>query len=149
MKKVLLSVSLAFGAVMLLSGTPSFAVVPQEMHVTVPFPFHVGDRLMPAGSYVITSPGTGNLNLLAIRSQNGGPSVFVMTQPLSANYGWPRKADLIFKKINGVEYLAQIWASPGDRGNAVPLPGDQIMSVRAAMKSHPMVITPGSRTSAG
>ncbi len=149
MRKVLLSACLAIGVVMLLSGTPSFAVVPQEMHVTIPFAFHVGDRLMPAGRYVITSPGIGNLNLLMIRDENGSPSVFVMTQPLNSRYDWPTKPDLIFKKINGVEYLAQIWANPGDRGNAVPLPDHEFMSVRAAMNSSPTVITPGSRVRGG
>ncbi len=135
---------------MLLSGTPSFGVVPQEMHVTVPFPFHVGDRSMPAGSYTITAPGTGNQNLLQIRNQNGSPGMFVMTVPLTASYDWPRRADLIFKKINGVEYLAQIWASPGDRGNAVPLPGREFMSVRAAMNTYPTVIkATGSKVSGG
>ncbi len=149
MKKVLLSACLAIGVVMLLSGTPSFAVVPQEMHVTIPFPFHIGDRSMPAGRYVITSPGTSNLRLLMIRDENGSPSVFVMTQSLSSRYNWPSKPDLIFKNINGVEYLAQIWASPGDRGNAVPLPYHGFMSVRAAMNSHPTIITPGSKVSGG
>jgi len=141
MKKVLLSVSLAIGAVMLLGGTPSFAIVPQEMHVTIPFPFHVEGRLLPAGSYVITSPGNGNLNLLEIRDQKGSPSVFVLTVPLHARADWPRRPDLVFKKVNGMEYLAQIWAIPGDEGNAVPLPGDQIMSTRAAMRSHPTQVT--------
>ena len=149
MRRLLLSVSLAIGVAMLLSGTPSFAVVPQEVHVTIPFSFHVGNRLMPAGRYTITNPVTGNLNLLAIRDENGSPSIFVMTQPLNARYDWPRKPDLIFTKINGVEYLAQIWADPGDRGNAVPLPGNEIMSVRAAMNSHPTVILPGSSSGGG
>jgi len=141
MKKVLLSVSLAIGAVMLLGGTSSFAVVPQELHMTLPFPFHVEGRLLPAGSHVITSPGNGNLNLLEIRDQNGSPGVFVMTVPLHARTDWPRRPDLVFKKVNGMEYLAQIWAIPGDEGNAVPLPGDQIMSTRAAMRSHPTQVT--------
>jgi hypothetical protein len=48
-----------------------------------------------------------------------------------------------------VEYLAQIWASPGERGNAVPLPGHEFMSVRAAMDSHPTVITTGSNVRGG
>ncbi len=143
MKKVLLSMSLAIGAVMLLSGAPSFAVIPQEMHVTIPFAFHVGNRLMPAGRYVLTNPGTANLNMLEIRDERGRPSVFVMTEPLSSRYDWPRKSDLIFEKINGVEYLAQVWAAPGDQGNAVPLPDHQIMSVRAAMNSHPTVVRAG------
>ncbi len=140
MRKVLLSSFLAIGAVMLLSGTQSFAVVPQEMHVTIPFSFYVGNRLMPAGSYLITSPGTADINMLELRDQTGSPSVFVMTRPLTARYDWPRRSGLIFEKIHGLEYLAQIWASPGDRGNAVPLPDHEIMSVRAAMHSHPTVI---------
>ncbi len=143
MKKVLLSMSLAIGAVMLLGGTPSFAVIPQEMHVTIPFAFHVGNRLMPAGRYVLTNPGTANLNMLEIRDESGRPSVFVMTEPLSSRYDWPRKSGLIFEKINGVECLAQVWASPGDQGNAVPLPDHHIMSVRAAMNSHPTVVRAG------
>ncbi len=141
MRKVLLGSFLAIGVVMLLGRRLSYAVVPHEMHVTIPFSFHVGKRLMPAGSYLITTPELADVNMLEIRNQNGSPSVFVMTQPLTARYDWPRKSDLIFERINGVEYLAQIWASPRERGNAVPLPDHEIMSVRAAMHSNPTVIT--------
>ncbi len=143
MKKVLLSMSVAIGVVMLLSGTTSFAVIPQEMHVTIPFAFHVGKRLMPAGSYVITNPSATNVTTLEIRDQIGSPSIFVMTQPLHARHDWPRRPDLIFEKINGVEYLAQVWASPGDQGNAVPLPDHHSMSVQAAMNSHATVVSAG------
>ncbi len=141
MKRLLLSVSLAIGTVMLLSGTPSFAVIPQEMHVNIPFPFRVEGRSMPAGRYLLVNPSASNVNMIEIRSENGSPSIFVLTQPLHARYTWPRRPDLIFERINGVDYLAQIWAAPGSPGNAVPLPGNKILSTQAAMHNHPTQVS--------
>jgi len=120
---------------MLLGGTLGFSVVAGEMHMTIPFQFNVEGRTLPAGRYVITNPATGNLNLIEIRSQTGGPNVFVLTEPVSPS-GNSRKPDLVFRQVNGMEYLAQVWADPGSPGNAIPLPGNQTMATQARMQRH-------------
>lgn len=136
MRKMLLTAALALGTIMLLGGTPSFAVVPTEMHVTVPFSFSVEGTVLPAGRYLVTNPAPGNANLVQIRSEDGKSSAIVLTYSVDPGMRSPHRPDLVFKNINGTECLAQIWADPGSPGNAIPSPGSEGTATQAAMQKH-------------
>ncbi len=136
MRKMLLSAVLAAGTVMLLSGTPSFAIVPLEMHVTVPFEFHVEGTVLPAGRYVITNPAPGNTNLVEIRSEDGKSAALVLTESVYPGRKSPHKPDLVFRNVDGMAYLTQIWADPGTAGNGIPLPANQSSTSQAATRKH-------------
>jgi hypothetical protein len=134
MKNKLMRLLLVGGSVMLLSGTLAFAVVPNEMHVKIPFKFEVEGTTLPAGEYVISNPLPASMNMVAIRSENGDHSVFVMTMPLHWSANSPKKPDLVFKKFDGTEYLAQIWAAPGSIGNQVPITHEQAMTAQVGTR---------------
>ncbi len=136
MRKMLLGCMLALGAVMLFSGTPSFAVVPVEMHVTVPFAFYVEGTMLPAGRYVITNPEKGNVNVVEIKSADGKHAALVLTESVSPEGNSPRRPDLVFKNIDGTEHLTQIWADPGTAGNAIPFLGSNATATQAAAHRH-------------
>ncbi len=136
MRKMLLSVALALGTIMLLGGTPSFAAVPLEMHVTVPFSFNVQGTVLPAGRYVVTNPAPGNTNLVEIRNEDGRSGVMVLTESVYPDRRSPRQPDLIFKNVNGTQCLAQIWADPGSPGNAIPHLGNEATATQATMHKH-------------
>ena len=136
MRKMLLSAALALGTIMLLGGTPSFAVVPLETHVTVPFSFNVEGTVLPAGRYVVTNPTPGNTNLVEIRSEDGRSGVLVLTESVYPGVKSPRHPDLVFKTVNGTQCLAQIWADPGSPGNAIPNPGNEAAVTQATMHKH-------------
>jgi hypothetical protein len=136
MRRVLLSATLAIGTIMLLAATPSFGVIPEEMHVNVPFQFVVEGTTLPAGSYVLTNPSNGNTNEVEIRNGSGKSAAIVETEPLYPGKNSPGKPDLVFERIKGTEYLAEIWADPGSTGNEIRLPENQSRMTQAAMHRH-------------
>ena len=80
----------------------------------VPFAFHIGDKQLPAGTYVVREMGRVTL----IQSKDGENSVFGIY-----NYAGPSKADetkLVFDKVGDHYFLTQIWTSARDEGLLVP-----------------------------
>ena len=108
-----------FGALMTLivAATIAVPVVNAQqtiMRANVPFAFNIGDKQLPAGTYVVREMDRGTL----IQSKDGENSVLGIY-----NYAGPSKADenkLVFDKVGDHYFLAQIWASARDQGLLVP-----------------------------
>ena len=84
------------------------------MRANVPFAFNIGDKQLPAGTYVVREMDHGTL----IQSKDGQNSVLG-----TYNYAGPSKADetkLVFDKVGDQYFLAQIWTSARDQGLSVP-----------------------------
>ena len=108
-----------FGALMtlIMAATIAVPVVSAQqtiMRCNVPFAFNIGDKQLPAGTYVVREMDRGTL----IQSTDGENSVLGIY-----NYAGPSKADqnkLVFDKVGDHYFLAQIWASARDEGLLVP-----------------------------
>lgn len=99
----------------------AWALIPEEMAVKIPFDFIVGKMTMPAGEYTFSNPDLSAQDLIEIRSADGLKSVFVQTTPISPKGNeYVEQSKLDFRKIDGKEYLACIWAAGTDGGNAIP-----------------------------
>jgi hypothetical protein len=75
----------------------------------IPFPFHVADKLLPAGQYVVTQEG-GN-GVILVKGSNIDAPFFVLTnacQKLTA----PDVGTLDFHRYGTSYFLARIW-TPG------------------------------------
>ena len=108
-----------FGALMTLIVASSIAVPVVNaqqtiMRCNVPFAFNIGDKQLPAGTYVVREMDRGTL----IQSKDGENSVLGIY-----NYAGPSKANetkLVFDKVGDHYFLTQIWASARDEGLLVP-----------------------------
>jgi hypothetical protein len=108
-----------FGALMtlIMAATIAVPVVDAQqtiMTCNVPFAFNIGDKQLPAGTYIVREMDRGTL----IQSKDGENSVLGIY-----NYAGPSKADqnkLVFDKVGDHYFLAQIWASARDEGLLVP-----------------------------
>jgi hypothetical protein len=84
------------------------------MSANVPFAFNIGDKQLPAGTYVVREMDHATL----IQSKDGENSVLG-----TYNYAGPSKADetkLVFHKVGDQYFLAQIWTSVRVEGLSVP-----------------------------
>ncbi len=79
--------------------------------VAVPFPFYVGSKLLPAGSYRIQA--TDNLREVAIRSVDGKNAAFgeVITQISSS---MEDKSSVVFDVKGNDHYLSEIYMQEED-----------------------------------
>ena len=108
-----------FGALMtlIMAATIAVPVVDAQqtiMTCNVPFAFNIGDKQLPAGTYIVREMDRGTL----IQSKDGENSVLGIY-----NYAGPSKADqnkLVFDKVGDHYFLAQIWTSARDQGLSVP-----------------------------
>ena len=105
---------LAFNLVTFLAVGPAFGQTGQVVHVTVPYEFTFGLKLLPAGTYTFSEtpwglqaqPATGKPITVHILARLGGPTEFL------------RDGSLVFDKTGGSRILSEVWM-PGTDGMLV------------------------------
>ena len=96
---------LTAGAAFAQSGPQSGAV----MQADIPFAFHVGNNILPAGQYDVhpqVVPG-----VLSIRCQNCKGQATITTSPVSAKET-PEAGKLVFHRYSETYFLSEVW-TPG------------------------------------
>jgi hypothetical protein len=91
----------------------------QQLRVSVPFAFNVGNSSLPAGEYKlrIVNPSSDH-SVLALTEMNGGPAVMVRTTDI---IGWSTaKAKLTFRHYGDTYFLAQVWMASDSTGLETP-----------------------------
>ena len=104
MKILFRSALVAAGLVIASAGTAS-AQLTTTMRFTTTFPFMVGQRSMPAGSYTVT-PLEGDRAVLELRS--GHSAVLLLTEKDSPAAG-PRQDEVIFTRHGDTYVLREVW----------------------------------------
>jgi hypothetical protein len=79
----------------------------------VPFAFNVGQKQLPAGTYIVKVQGA---NTIVIRNVETGESALSV-----AGYEVPRstKDKLVFSHVGHEYFLSQIWWQSGSRGKSI------------------------------
>jgi hypothetical protein len=86
-----------------------------DMRANIPFDFHVGDSLMPAGEYLIH----GQDGLVFLRGTDGGrPAPILMT--IGVDRKDPREGQLEFNRYGSEYFLSAIWNPFSKDGHKVP-----------------------------
>jgi hypothetical protein len=80
----------------------------------VPFDFTVGDKLLPAGTYVIS---TENANVIKIQSSDRRVAILSTT---TSDGKESKTAELVFNKYGDQYFLHEILCSSADMNMAVP-----------------------------
>jgi hypothetical protein len=94
---------------------PSFAQT-ANMSVTVPFDFYVSDRLLPAGTYAVTSHARAN----AIQVNDGrGNLAFVIVTAPTTNRG-ADVGKVVFRQYEGASFLASVYWDGNRAGSELP-----------------------------
>jgi len=98
----------------LLAVTSVSAQMTPRMTAHIPFGFHIGNSVLPAGEYTVDSePGPG---LVRLRSADSKSSVTIITMAVQKN-SVPRESQLIFTKYGDEYFLSRIWRAGSDTGN--------------------------------
>ncbi len=111
MKKILI----ALVAAGVLSFAGATLVQAQDTNVGLfkaPFRFIVDGKLMPAGSYRVSSQGQGFAVLLIESTDRSAAAAFTSTMAVENPYGDSSQVHVEFKAIDGTYFLTQV-ALPG------------------------------------
>jgi len=109
--KVTRSVFLGLGLLLAVSAVQ--AQKPQ-VKANIPFDFVVGDRVLPAGEYMVSPAGASNAALL-IRSEHGSDATFAITFACASS-GPAKDTQLVFHTLSGRYFLSQVWVQGYDQG---------------------------------
>ena len=82
----------------------------------VPFDFHMGQSLLPAGTYVIQGSG----DLLTVREQGGTRKSAVQLTLPSSRKQVASQPKLEFHRYGSVYFLAAVWGQQSHEGRALP-----------------------------
>jgi len=98
----------------LLTAASVLAEMTPRMKAHIPFGFHVGNSMLPAGEYTVdTDPGPG---LVRLRSADAKSSVTILANAVQT-VSTPRDSKLIFSRYGDEYFLSRIWRAGSDTGN--------------------------------
>ena len=107
MKRLIHQVSLAVTLSLVLGVAVVSAQNSHTLVGDIPFDFHVGKALLPAGEYTVKStiPVSG---AICIQSTDGSKSAMVQTFALAPSKG-DGAAKLVFNRYGSTYFLSQVW----------------------------------------
>lgn len=88
-----------------------------ELRADVPFEFHIGGKVMPAGNYRI-SP-TNNNSVVIAAMEPDGPRAAALTN-LSGGGNAHDRSELVFTRYGDKYFLRQIWRAGLSNGRELP-----------------------------
>ena len=98
-----------------LLSTAAFAAS-NTQKVNVPFEFHLGDKVMPAGSYTISAL---TAQTLLIRSEDKAVQQRVALTFQAERSTSDHEAKLVFRHIGDQYFLVQVWGTGTESGRAI------------------------------
>ena len=104
-KRVCISLMALSFLVSMAAGAPASAKSVNAMKAQIPFDFHVGDTLIPAGAYTVRSVNDDE-TMLRISDGKHGAAVNVNSAQERAGKG----SRLVFRKYGDQYFLAAIWS---------------------------------------
>jgi hypothetical protein len=111
-------------AMMVLIGSVVVAAQAQSsgrthLRVNIPFQFNVGNKLMPAGEYVVRSVSYDSSNVvLKIENRDGEAKAMLMTRTIDGKA--QNSAKLIFNRYGSQYFFGQLWVDGDGDGLQAP-----------------------------
>jgi len=102
---------------LLMVGSTAFAQS-SKMTATVPFDFVVGNKLLPAGQYVMTPLGMGS-QALALQNVQSKEMATVLVNEIESLHP-SSTGKLVFHEYAGEYFLREIWGAGNGRGRELP-----------------------------
>ena len=112
-----------------------------NLRANIPFDFHVGDALFPAGEYTIHGEGS----VVILHGDNGVRPRVTLTIAAS-DRDLPRQPQLDFNCYGSEYFLAKIWDSLSQNGRQVlPTPREKELAQRGVVPAQTQIIIARSR----
>ena len=89
---------------------------PGDVRVQVPFSFHVGNRQLPPGSYVVAPAAEGLLHIFNTKDSHS--HMFTPVNRLQGSSSQTPK--LVFHRYGGSYFLSEVWNANGTIGRELP-----------------------------
>ena len=101
------------GLLTLLATTSAFG----QLQADIPFEFHVGATVMPAGQYYVGQPSDNHRQLLSFDCYECQAKMMVQTIPIIGSIDVHTTDRLVFRKYGDTYFLAEVWQSGQPRAS--------------------------------
>ena len=116
MKQQALRTIATLGFLLMLTALPAYSQA-EQLRANIPFPFIVGEKTLPAGTYRVEGVRRDSKLLWVIQQRESrGTAVFITTPIRSVTQ---EEAKLVFHRYGEEYFLAQIWSVGGNTGREV------------------------------
>jgi len=121
----------------LLAAASMFAQVFPKIEVNVPFGFHVGDTMLPAGQYSVDTQMRPDI--IRVRSADTSQSVAILTNG-GGRMTRDTKPKLVFNRYGDQYFLSQVWAPDTYAARELPKTKRELQEARNTRPSHESII---------
>jgi hypothetical protein len=122
--KTLIGSGLVVAGLLAVGGSPASAQIDQSMKFTTTFPFMVGSKMLPAGSYTVGPADGTDLTVLEVRGKGG--SAMFSTENASVPRIDPKQDEVIFDKSGDHYVLTEVWDESSRQGaERIPSRGER------------------------
>ena len=87
-----------------------------DVRAQVPFSFHVGNRQLPAGAYVVASAADGLLHIFNTKDSRSQ----MFTPVFHVQRGGSQTPKLVFHRYGTSYFLTEVWNADGTNGRQLP-----------------------------
>ena len=103
------------GLLLLLTFSSAFGQSNRQTIIHIPFNFTVGEKTLPAGTYVIEQNRKDSDLVWAIRHKDNVGNALVLTRPVRANET-VEQTKLVFHQYDDLYFLAEFWTAGSNTG---------------------------------
>jgi hypothetical protein len=112
--KTLLARALVIVGVLAGGATSAIAQIDQPLKFTTTFPFMVGTKMLPAGTYTIEPASLTNLDVLEVRGDHA--SAVLSTENAVPPRIDPKQSEVIFDRSGDHYVLTEVWDESSRQG---------------------------------
>jgi hypothetical protein len=133
MKLSVFATATLFGSLLL---PPAHAQVIGAIQGKIPFDFAVGNKVLPAGNYVVRQTGTTQGVLALQNADHKAITIMFLASPVQA--GSAEKTKLVFHRYGNTYFLSQVWPGLGQDGSQlIPSKSERAAAERMAAVTRP------------
>jgi len=111
------STILSMASLLILLGASAAFAGSIEIRADIPFDFVAGNKMLPAGTYNVSRPATGTLQIRNHKLDHGIATVLVNAMESAKTQSSTR---LIFNRYGDRYFLSQVWTVGRATGDSVP-----------------------------
>ena len=104
--------------ILLVTVSSAYAQTDRQTQVNIPFNFTVGEKALPAGTYLIRRNRKDADTVWVIQNKESGEAALLLTRSVRANET-QESAKFVFRKYDDLYFLSEFWAAGTNTGREI------------------------------
>jgi hypothetical protein len=137
--------AIALSGLVLLFTFSSAMAQSDQIKVTIPFNFTVGEKTLPAGEYLLQRNRKDSNTVWLITNKEQGAGIVVLTRSVQAN-ATQQRTKLVFRRYDDLYFLAEFWTAGNQNGRGLQVSNrERALDKALAAKQQEYVLTDKGR----